>query len=35
MPQYRRMTGSMLGSGWVGEQGWGKVKETFRVAFEM
>jgi hypothetical protein len=35
MPQYRVMPGPRSGSGWVGEQGKGKVLGTFRIAFEM
>jgi hypothetical protein len=35
MPQYRGMPRPRSGSGWVGEQGGGMVKGTFRIAFEM
>jgi hypothetical protein len=35
MPQYRGMPGPRSGSGWVGEQGRGRVKGTFGIAFEM
>jgi hypothetical protein len=35
MPQYRGMPGPRSGSGWVGEQGGGRVQGTFGVAFEM
>jgi hypothetical protein len=34
MPQYRGMPGSRSRSGWVGEQGRGRVWGTFRIAFE-
>jgi hypothetical protein len=35
MPQYRGTPGPRSGSGWVGEQGGGRVYGTFRIAFEM
>jgi hypothetical protein len=35
MPQYRGIPGPRSGSGWVGEQGRGKVLGTFRILFEM
>jgi hypothetical protein len=35
MPQYRGMPGPRSGSGWVGEQGGGRVLGTFGIAFEM
>jgi hypothetical protein len=35
MPQYRGMPGPESGSGWVGEQGGGRVLQTLRIAFEM
>jgi hypothetical protein len=35
MPQYRGMPGPRSGSGWVGEQGEGRISETFGIAFEM
>jgi hypothetical protein len=35
MPQYRGMSGPRSGSGWVGEQGGGRVWGTFGIAFEM
>ena len=35
MPQYRGMPGPRSGSGWVGEQGRGKIWETFGITFEM
>jgi hypothetical protein len=35
MPQYRGMPGPRSGSGWVGEQGRGRVEGTFGIAFEM
>jgi hypothetical protein len=37
MPQYRGMPGPRSGSGWVGEQGGGRVKGTFGIhlKFEM
>jgi hypothetical protein len=33
--QYRGMPGPRSGSGWVGEQGLGRVQGTFAIAFEM
>jgi hypothetical protein len=35
LPQYRGMPGLRSRSGWVGEQGRGRVEGTFRIAFEM
>ena len=35
MPQYSGTSGPRSGSGWVGEQGRGRVQGTFRIAFEM
>jgi hypothetical protein len=35
MPQYRGMPGPRSGSGWVGEQGEGRVEGTFGIGFEM
>jgi hypothetical protein len=35
MPQYRGMPGPGSGSEWFGEQGGGRVKGTFGIAFEM
>jgi hypothetical protein len=35
MPQYRGMPGPRSGSGWVGEQGRGRVWGTFGIAFEI
>jgi hypothetical protein len=35
MPQYRVMPGPGSRSGWVEEQGGGRVKGTFGIAFEM
>jgi hypothetical protein len=35
MLQYRGMSGSRSGSGWVEEQGRGRVLGTFGIAFEM
>jgi len=35
MAQYRGMPGPRSGSGWVGEQGRGRVNGIFRIAFEM
>jgi hypothetical protein len=35
MPQYRGTPGPKRGSGWVGEQGVGRVWATFGIAFEM
>jgi hypothetical protein len=35
MPQYREMPGPRIGSGLVREQGTGRVKRTFVIAFEM
>ena len=35
MPQYRGKPGPRSGSGWVEEQGGGRVQGTFRIAFEM
>jgi hypothetical protein len=35
MPHYRGMPGPRIGSGWVGEQGRGRVWGTFGIAFEM
>jgi hypothetical protein len=35
MPQYRGMPGPRSRSGWVGEQGRGRVWGTFGTAFEM
>jgi hypothetical protein len=35
MPQNRGMPGPGSGNGWVGEQGAGSVKGTFRIAFKM
>jgi hypothetical protein len=34
-PQYRGMPGPGSRSGWVGEQGRGRILGTFRIAFEM
>jgi hypothetical protein len=35
MPQYRGTPGPRSGSGWVGEQGTGRVYGTFGITFEM
>jgi hypothetical protein len=35
MAQYRGMPGPRSRSGWVGEQGRGRVLGTFEIAFEM
>jgi hypothetical protein len=35
MPQYRGMPGPRSRSGWVGEQGGGRVWGTFGIAFEI
>jgi hypothetical protein len=35
MPQYRGMPGPRSGSGWIGEQGRGRIQGTFGIAFEM
>jgi hypothetical protein len=35
MPQHREMPGPRSRSGWVGEQGRGRVQGTLRIAFEM
>jgi hypothetical protein len=35
MPQCRGMPGPRRGSGWVGQQGGGRVYGTFGIAFEM
>jgi hypothetical protein len=35
MPQYKGMPGPRSRSGWVGEQGGGRVQGAFRIAFEM
>jgi hypothetical protein len=35
MPQYRGTPGPRSRSGWVGEQGGGRVEGTFGIAFEM
>jgi hypothetical protein len=35
VPQYRGMPWPRSGSGWVGEQGRGKIWETFGITFEM
>jgi hypothetical protein len=35
MPQYRGMPGPVSGSGWVWEQGGGRVWEALGIAFEM
>ena len=35
MPQYRGTPGPRSGSGWIGEQGGGRVQGTFGIAFEM
>jgi hypothetical protein len=34
-PQYRGTPGPRIGSGWVGEQGGGRVQGTFGIAFEI
>ena len=35
MPQYRGMPGPGSRSGWVGEQGRGRVERSFGIEFEM
>jgi hypothetical protein len=35
IPQYRGISGPGSRSGWVGEQGWGRVYGTFGIVFEM
>jgi hypothetical protein len=35
MPRYRGMPEPRIGSVWIEEQGRGRVKGTFRIAFEM
>jgi hypothetical protein len=35
MPQYKGNPGPRNGSEWVGEQGQGREKGTFEIAFEM
>jgi hypothetical protein len=34
-PSTGEIPGPGSGSGWVGEQGWGRVEGTFQIAFEM
>jgi hypothetical protein len=35
IPQYRGKSGPRSGSGWVGDQGGGRLEGNFRIAFEM